>query len=76
MLQSSPSIAFFEALIIVISIGIITGKLSIAIKEKLLFVFEAIAAVKVRVQAIEILPKKRIKIKSPISCMMLPINNK
>ena len=41
--RSNPSMAFLESFINTISKGIIIGKLKMAIKVKLLFVFEAIA---------------------------------
>ena len=57
MLQSNPSIAFFENFIKAIKKGINIGKLSIAIKEKLYCAFEEIAEVVVRITAKPIQPK-------------------
>lgn len=46
--QSSPSMAFLETLIAIRRIGIMTGKLNIAIKVALLLAFEAIPDTMVR----------------------------
>lgn len=72
-LQLKPSIAFFETLIIVISNGIITGKLSMAVKEKLLLLLEAMAAVNVSVHAIDVLPIMSTRTNNKTSCIKLPI---
>lgn len=64
-LQSKPSIAFLETRMVISKIGIITGKLKIAIKVALLLALEAIPDTIVRQAEKPKLPKTRFNKNNP-----------
>ena len=72
---ASPEIALNDSLINSTRIGIIKGKLSIAIKVARLFALEAIALVKVRVNENPIQPKPRLRIKKGMFMISMVASN-